>query len=188
MENVPGIAQKASDTCTSAATAVLCARRLIVDNKTNETFTYENIRESVSNSFRTGRAMSNGKTQYTLKFEELKEYKSSPKSMMDKIASLLDEHKEGIVFYFTYGNSGRHAIVISDYTQNPDGTYQFFAYDSSSTKELGRKKLEDTFRFRSSFGKGKSLNEKYENFFAHAIAKPSFGSRHYCVWYINGEK
>ena len=192
--SVPGVAQDQNGdkgTCTTAATAVILSRRLVVDGKYDEIFTYKDVRKSCNNSFAiknmTNSKTGNGNTTYSLKKETLSSLRGNGQSIMEHIIKLLDLHPEGVVFYYNYGNDGHHAIVLSDYELKSDGTYQLYAYDSGTSNMLGRMKLEDTYSWKKSFGSGWS----YQDFFlkandGHKYFKCEPGAG-YCVWYIDRE-
>ena len=201
LNEVPGIAQnqyQTSGTCTTAATAVILARRLVVDEK-NEIFDFLDVRKScfVASGYKnstfglykmSNKHTGNGNTTYSLKKETLSNIRGNAQEITKYIVKLLDEHPEGIVFYYNYGknNTGHHAIVLSDYEILPNGKYQFYAYDSASSDYLGRMKLEEIYSWKNKL----KLNS-YEDLFLKANdghkyfkAGKNYG---YCVWYINKE-
>lgn len=195
LEKVPGIAQNqygTSGTCTTAATAVMLARRLVVDKK-SETFNFLDVRKSCYEYYgkstfgvcnMSNRYTENGSTTYSLKKETLSSLRGNADKMTEYIVGLLDKHPEGIVFYYNYGNnnSGHHAILLSDYEVLSNGKYQFYAYDSASSNELGRKKLEETYSWKKNFN-----GYTYKEFFLKANDGHKCFTDGTCVWYVNKE-
>lgn len=192
LANVPGVAQNQNGdqgTCTSAATAVILARRLLVDGKCDETFTYRDVRRSCNNSFKLVN-MTNGVTTYSLKKETLSSVRGNLNLIVNTtIPYLLDEHPEGIVVYFDYinakGTERPHAIVLSDYEVLSNGKYQLYAYDSGSSTRLGRMPIEETWLWTDALGFTNS--NTYEDLFAHLNDDYNFGATGVCVWYVDKE-
>lgn len=191
LDSVPGVDQHAtgdSGTCTSAATAVILARKLIVDGKENETFTYKDVRNSCGSGFRMAN-MSNGTTTYSLKTEKLSSAGGNRKLIANTtIPYLLDQHPEGIVVYFDYMKDGiekPHAIVISDYKKLSNGKYQFYAYDSALSSRLGRMEIEKTWLWTDALKLSSSAT--YEELCAHLNDDDNFGAKGVWVWYIEKE-
>lgn len=193
LASVPGIAQNQNGdrgTCTSAATAVILARRLIVDGKYDESFTYRDVRRSCNNNGFSLTRMTNGTTTYSLKKDTLSGGRDNLKLIVNTtIPYFLDEHPEGIVVYFDYTNScgvdSPHAIVISDYVPLSTGGYQLYAYDSAVSKRLGRTPIEETWLWKDALGF--SSTNTYEDLFAHLNDDYDFGATGVCVWYIDKE-
>lgn len=103
------------------------------------------------------------KTVYRTVREEEKVHTHNREYLVD----LLDVHPEGVVVYAAYANGGRHAILISDYKRNSDGSLQFYAYDP--VQKGARTKLEDTWMMT----KYNSVGGYFDNVIS--------------IWYIKGE-
>ena len=80
-------------------------------------------------------------------------------SREEYLVNLLQKHPEGIVIYCNYATvSGQHAIVLTDYTLDEDGTIQFYADDpQNNTKGAGRIPLESTYMY----GKNNGVLKKF---------------------------
>lgn len=145
LQAVSGVAQ-IEDKCTSCALTTLIRRRQVVDGQ-DPSATYEQIRSYLNGSFRWKNKETDTipySTSYISKASILK----SNDSVQDYIVKMLDEHPEGVEIYCSYGSSGKHAVVISDYEVQPDGTIKFYAYDPAGTGSGSRTEripLEDTW-------------------------------------------
>ncbi len=174
---------KTSGLCTSSATASLLRRRQAAEGKA-VTFTFGDVRaamggnpipdkngkyESCSSYFSdvTPFTHSDPATGAAVTYYLKKETETTHSHNREYIADLIDTHPEGVVVYTKYGSSGKHAILISDYVRNKDGSLQFYAYDPANG--TGRRKLEDTWIMTKISSVGA--------FFANVIS----------IWYVQGD-
>lgn len=150
--------------CTSCATVTLLRRKQFLDGKPI-TFQVEDVRASLGAPFDNIMVSvgftANGtywRDNYTVRdgnntvYRTVIEGSGSLKNMSiaskkQHIISLLNSHPEGIIVYCNYGNNRWHAIVISDYAVNSNGSYQFYAYDpaTNSNGYSYRTELEKTW-------------------------------------------
>ena len=134
----PGEKQKA-DLCTFASMATILRRKQALEGK-DLTFTRDSVRSENPRMVYAHEYSANGST-YKIKTD------TAPLTG-ERMRALLDEHPEGV---WVYDTGYPHAIVITDYEINADGTIQFFADDpvnnASTWRPTGRVKLEDTWFF-----------------------------------------
>ena len=174
---------KTSGLCTSSATASLLRRRQAAEGKA-VTFTFGDVRaamggnpipdkngkyESCSSYFSdvTPFTHQDTATGPAITYYLKKETETTHSHNREYIADLLDTHPEGVVVYTKYGSSGKHAILLSDYVRNKDGSLQFYAYDPANG--TGRRKLENTWIMTKISSVGA--------FFANVIS----------IWYVQGD-
>lgn len=88
------------------------------------------------------------------------ELKSSSERSQDGIVKLLQQHPEGLQVAMNYSNpSIYHKIVISDYSINTDGSYQFYVYDGVNGQS--RTTLEESWIWKAGW---KYTNKSAESF------------------------
>lgn len=127
--------------CTYASTATILKRKQALNGE-EPTITRDYVVD-VNPDMYWDRRYSANSTSYHVKTET-----SAVSS--DRMVELLSQHPEGILVYDT---GYPHAIVITDYEIEADGTIQFYADDpvnnAGSYGEPGRVKLEDTWFYKS---------------------------------------
>ena len=174
---------KTSGLCTSSATASLLRRRQAAEGRP-VTFTFGDVRaamggnpipdkngkyESCSSYFSdvTPFTHQDTATGAAVTYYLKKETETTHSHNREYVADLLDVHPDGVVVYTRYGSSGKHAVLISDYVRNKDGSLTFYAYDPANG--TGRRKLQDTWIMTKISSVGA--------FFANVIS----------IWYVQGE-
>ncbi|MCR5323452.1 MAG: SH3 domain-containing protein [Lachnospiraceae bacterium] len=178
---------KTSGLCTSSATASLLRRRQAAEGK-EVTITFGDVRaamggnpipdkngkyESCNSYFSDTTPFTHLQDKSEQSDEEqdvyylIKETDKNHTHNREYLADLLDVHPEGVVVYTTYGSSGRHGILISDYVRKADGSLKFYAYDPANG--TGRCRLEDTW-VMSKIG---SVGQYFSNVIS--------------IWYVKGE-
>ena len=177
---------KSSGLCTSSATTSLLRRRQAAEGK-EVTITFGDVRAALGgspipdkngkyescNSYFTEKTpfyhledKSDGNDETDV-YYLMKETDTEHTHNREYLADLLDVHPEGVVVYTTYGSSGRHGILISDYVRKSDGSLKFYAYDPANG--TGRCRLEDTWVMSKIGSVGK--------YFSNVIS----------IWYVIGE-
>lgn len=149
--------RSSSGLCTYSATTTLLQRRQARDGK-NVTFTFGDVHRVnggsgkvdsdgiwPNSSFAFGRTyVADGGESYTMDYRNgaIKE---------SLVVELLNAHPEGIMIYSPSYGGYNHAIAITDYELNPDGSIQFYADDpvnnNSSKWMSGRVPLEKTWLY-----------------------------------------
>lgn len=173
---------KSSGLCTSSATTSLLRRRQAAEGK-EVTIIFGDVRqamggnptpdkngkyESCSSYFSSSTPFKDFDNEDSDVYYLTRDYQDTHAKNREYIADLLDVHPEGVVVYANYGSSGRHGILISDYTRKKDGSIQFYAYDPANGN--GRCKLEDTWMISK---EGGSVGKYFSNITS--------------IWYVTGE-
>ena len=138
IENYQGLKQHLSDNCTNTSLAMLIQRYYLLHNG-NCDLVYDDINKndfywSVENyGLYKSAGLPNGQT-YSCSGGETSDLVSvGGGNAQAGLAAQLNAHPEGVILYGRYANNtGSHAILISEYQINPDGSYTFTAIDPAT--------------------------------------------------------
>ena len=141
------VGQKQDDAgwkCTWASIATILNRKQVT-NDANPSFSREGVYQSNPSMYWERTYSSDGKTYKTATRDT-----SGTGISEQELVKLLVEHPEGVQIYVKHP-SNYHAIVVTDFEINSNGTYQFYADDPVNNKSSnypdGRVKIEETWLY-----------------------------------------
>ncbi len=150
--------QSGSGLCTYSATTTLLRRREAADGR-DPTFDFGDVHKAnggngsingngrwPDSSFTFSRTYTSKDAQASYQMDYIEGHSS-----VDAIVALLKTHPEGIMIYSPSSGGYNHAIVITDYEQQSDGSIQLYADDpvnnGNAYYQSGRVRLEDTWLY-----------------------------------------
>lgn len=137
LEEYQGLRQHLSDNCTNTCLAMIIQRYYLLHygscDLVYDDINFNDFYWSVENYAREKCSqLPDGHTYYADGNTPQNMSESGGGSLQAGLATQLNIHPEGITLYGNYANGGSHAIVVTGYTMNSDGSYNFTAIDPAT--------------------------------------------------------